>query len=292
MSKALKRRPPVPPRFRAAARSASVMTWGALVVGASLLTSPGPAAHAASPPAAPPAPGAQAAAAPVGHWIAQPTSVVLAWGDTLWGLAQTYGVSVAAIQAANGLGQSTAIYAGATLAIPGRFLVSSPTTTLAAVAAAVQRPLAQLAALNPVSALAVGMTVWVPPGATASASTAAASSAQSLADLAHLVQAEAGNQPFAGMVAVAAVVLNRVNSPGFPKTIAGVIFAPGQFESVQNGTFWQSPSATAYQAAEAALAGQDPSGGALYFYNPALTNNTWIEGLPVVARIGQQVFSR
>ncbi len=272
----------------AAARTAGLISGGALIVGASLLGSPGGAVQAASPPAAPPAPEVQPAAVPPGHWVAQPTTVVLVWGDTLWGLAQTYGVSVAALQAANGLGQSTAIYAGATLAIPGRFLVSARGVTLSAVATSLRVPLGQLAALNSASAPSVGTIIWVPP----QAASAAVAAGQSLADLAHLVQAEAGNQPFAGMVAVAAVVLNRVKSPGFPKSIAAVIFAPGQFESVQNGTFWQAPSAAAYQAAEAALAGEDPSGGALYFYNPALTTNTWIEGLPVVARIGQQVFSR
>ncbi|HBQ96458.1 MAG TPA: hypothetical protein DD856_16840, partial [Sulfobacillus sp.] len=48
--------------------------------------------------------------------------------------------------------------------------------------------------------------------------------------MAHLVHAEAGTQPFIGQVAVAAVVLNRVKAPGFPKSIPQVIEEPGQFE--------------------------------------------------------------
>jgi N-acetylmuramoyl-L-alanine amidase len=258
----------------------------------SMAAAPGPTAEAAPPPPS----RSVAPGPPPGQWMAMPTTRVLVWGDTLWQLAQTYGVTVAALQAANGLGASTTIYAGTTLNIPGRYLVTAA-TTLNELADALGVPAASLAALNPgVTTLAPGTTVVVPPtsadGPVEALGAFEGVSAQDLAYLAHLVQAEAGNQPFLGMVAVAAVVLNRTRAPGFPHTIAGVIFAPGQFESVQNGTFWQAPSQVAYQAAEAAISGEDPSDGALFFYNPALTTNTWIEGLPVVARIGQQVFSR
>ena len=273
------------------ARAVRILSLGAVVWTAAIVTAvAGPrVVEAASPPASPVAPSAPSAAAAVGRWVTQPSQVVLAWGDTLWQLANTYGVSVPALQAANGLGSSTTIYAGSTLSIPGRFLITAA-TTLTALAPALGVPMAALEALNEDRPLTVGATVWVPSAA--SAVPAVVVSSRSLSELAHLVQAEAGNQPFLGMVAVAAVVLNRVASPGFPKSIAAVIFAPGQFESVQNGTYWQTPSTLAYQAAEAALGGEDPTSGALYFFNPALTNNSWIEGLPVVARIGQQVFSR
>jgi N-acetylmuramoyl-L-alanine amidase len=110
--------------------------------------------------------------------------------------------------------------------------------------------------------------------------------------LAHLVQAEAGNQPFLGMVAVAAVVVNRLHTPGFPKTIPGVIEEPGQFESVANGTIAMAPGPLALLAAKAALAGWDPTHGAIYFYNPALTDNHWMRRLPVTTRIAAQVFCR
>ncbi len=264
------------------------MVWAASAAAGVAGLGGAPRVEAASPPLGPTA----ASAPALGTWMSPPARIVLSWGDTLWQLSRTYGVSVPALQAANQLGSSTTIYAGATLAIPGRFLLTQA-TTLSALAPVLGVPISALESLNASQTLAVGTVVWVPaaPGAAASpAATAVAS--QSLTELAHLVQAEAGDQPFLGMVAVAAVVLNRVASPGFPKSIAGVIFAPGQFESVQNGTYWQAPSALAYQAAEAALAGEDPAPGALYFYNPALTHNAWMEGLPVVATIGQQVFSR
>jgi len=275
--------------------TAAVSTLSAVaVVG---LTAP-PAEAASGPPSAPATPRTSAPASPtvqpaVGTWLHQPTSIVLTWGDTLWQIAETYGVSVAALEAANNLGTSTTIYAGDTLFIPGQWTAAQP-TTLAAAAAALNVSVASLAEENPnVSAggtLPADTSLSVPPASSNTAESSPSVSAQDLSDLAHLVQAEAGDQPFVGMVAVAAVVLNRVRAPGFPKTIPGVIFAPGQFESVQNGTFWQAPSALAYQAAEAALAGEDPSHGALFYYNPALTNNSWIEGLPVVARIANQVF--
>lgn len=259
-----------------------------------------PADAASGPPSVPSAPGTRAPSSPPaqpagGTWVHAPTSIVLSWGDTLWQIAETYGVSVTALQTANNLGTSTTIYAGDTLFIPGQWVTSEP-MTLADAAAALNASVDSLAAANPnasaTATLPADTSLSVPAASAAPVAELPGVSTQDLTDLAHLVQAEAGNQPFLGMVAVAAVVLNRVRAPGFPKTIPGVIFAPGQFESVQNGTFWQAPSALAYQAAEAALAGEDPSNGALFYYNPALTNNSWIEGLPVVARIANQVFCR
>lgn len=98
--------------------------------------------------------------------------------------------------------------------------------------------------------------------------------------IARLVQAEAGDQPFLGQVAVAAVVLNRLRSSAFPKTVPAIIFAPGQFETVAAGTYWNSPSPVAMLAARAAAAGWDPADGAVYFYNPALPHAAWMNRLP------------
>jgi N-acetylmuramoyl-L-alanine amidase len=108
--------------------------------------------------------------------------------------------------------------------------------------------------------------------------------------LAQLVHAEAANQPFAGQVAVAAVVLNRLRSPGFPKTISAIIEEPGQFESFNSARFWSRPGAIAYQAVRSALNGWDPAGGALYYYNPQLPYAAWMNTLPVTATIGSQIF--
>ncbi len=108
--------------------------------------------------------------------------------------------------------------------------------------------------------------------------------------LARLVHAEAANQPFAGQVAVAAVVLNRLKSPGFPKTIPAIIEQPGQFDSYNSERFWTAPNASAYSAVQAALRGADPVRGALYYYNPQMPYAAWMNTLPVTATIGNQIF--
>jgi len=91
--------------------------------------------------------------------------------------------------------------------------------------------------------------------------------------LAKLVMAEAGDEPYEGQVAVAAVVLNRVKDPGFPKTIKDVIYDPGQFHTAAKLNTL-TPSEAALRAAKAALAGNDPSNGACYFYNPKTSSTT------------------
>lgn len=87
--------------------------------------------------------------------------------------------------------------------------------------------------------------------------------------LAALIQAEAGNQPYEGKLAVGAVVMNRVRSGAYPNTIIGVITAPGQFPPATNGTVSgivaRGPSASCIEAAQAAVAGQTTVGGALHF---------------------------
>lgn len=85
--------------------------------------------------------------------------------------------------------------------------------------------------------------------------------------LARLIEAEAGGEPYLGKVAVGAVVVNRARSGLFPSSIRGVIYDWGQFEPVLNGYLWQVyPSQESLQAAQDALAGYDPTGGALYFF--------------------------
>lgn len=111
--------------------------------------------------------------------------------------------------------------------------------------------------------------------------------------LARLVAAEAGNEPYAGQVAVAAVILNRLRSPQFPKTISGVIYEPGAFESVSNGLIWHvTDLSTARQAVYDALNGWDPTFGALFFWNPYKLVNPWIWTRNIIVQIGRHVFAR
>ena len=123
-----------------------------------------------------------------------------------------------------------------------------------------------------------------------SAGSAAASGSGDVALLARLISAEARGEPYIGQVAVGAVVLNRVEHPSFPDTLSGVVYQKGAFTAVTDGQFDQPISNSAYQAAREALGGNDPSGGAIYYYNPAKTSNQWIRSRPVIKQIGKHLF--
>ena len=109
--------------------------------------------------------------------------------------------------------------------------------------------------------------------------------------LARIISAEARGEPYSGQVAVGAVVLNRVDHPSFPNTIAGVIYQKGAFTALDDGQFDQPIADSAYRAAREALAGSDPTGGCIYYYNPKTATNAWIRTLPITTRIGKHVFS-
>lgn len=108
--------------------------------------------------------------------------------------------------------------------------------------------------------------------------------------LARIIHAEARGESFEGQIAVGAVVLNRVENIDFPETIREVIFQPGQFTAVDDGQIYLEPNNTSFKAAEAALNGQDPTNGALYYYNPRIATDRWIRTLPVVTTIGNHDF--
>ena len=108
--------------------------------------------------------------------------------------------------------------------------------------------------------------------------------------LARLISAEARGEPYAGQVAVGAVVLNRVESPAFPASISGVIYQQGAFSCLNDGQFWKPVADSAYRAARDALNGSDPSGGALYYFNPATATSKWIWSRPVLTTIGRHRF--
>ena len=109
--------------------------------------------------------------------------------------------------------------------------------------------------------------------------------------LARAVYSEARGEPFQGQVAIAAVILNRVEHGNFPDTINDVIFQPSAFTAIQDGQFWLTPDSTAYEAVEKALEGNDPSGGAIFYYNPATASNQWIRSRQVITAIGKHVFA-
>ncbi|MFZ5351251.1 MAG: spore cortex-lytic enzyme [Bacillota bacterium] len=110
--------------------------------------------------------------------------------------------------------------------------------------------------------------------------------------LAQCIHGEARGESYTGQVAVGAVVLNRVDDPRFPNTISGVIFQPGAFTAVADGQMFMRPNDSALRAARDALNGWDPSGGALYYYNPAKTTNKWIWSRPIIKVIGKHYFCK
>ena len=129
-------------------------------------------------------------------------------------------------------------------------------------------------------------------GSDASGSKPAASANSSdLELLARCVYGEARGEPYMGKVAVAAVVLNRVRSPLFPSTIAGVIYQAGAFTAVSDGQFYLAPDADAYRAARDALNGWDPTYGCLYYYNPSTAVSQWIYSREVRLKIGKHTFA-
>lgn len=110
--------------------------------------------------------------------------------------------------------------------------------------------------------------------------------------LANAVHGESRGEPYVGQVAVAAVILNRVESPTFPNTVAGVIFEPGAFTAVADGQIWLTPDETSKQAVIDAINGWDPSGNALYYFNPATATSDWIWSRPQIKKIGKHIFCK
>ncbi|WAA13779.1 spore cortex-lytic enzyme [Fervidibacillus halotolerans] len=110
--------------------------------------------------------------------------------------------------------------------------------------------------------------------------------------MANAVYGEARGEPYIGQVAVAAVILNRVESPSFPNTVSGVIFEPGAFTAVSDGQIWLTPDETAKKAVLDAINGWDPSGNAIYYFNPNTATNSWIWSRPQIKQIGKHIFCK
>ena len=108
--------------------------------------------------------------------------------------------------------------------------------------------------------------------------------------LARIISAEARGETYLGQVAVGAVVLNRIEHPSFPDTLSGVVYQRGAFSCLNDGQFYEPISDSAYKAASDAINGLDPSGGAIYYYNPAKSTNKWIFSRPVITTIGDHRF--
>lgn len=226
-------------------------------------------------------------------------------GDSLYLIAQRYGVSVAQLKSANGL-TSNNIYTGQKLSIPSgnakapqneqssSYVVRNG-DSLYKIAQAHGVTVQSLKTTNNLKSdsIYVGQVLSIPSKGNSSAPIG--NSDRDL--LARLVQAEAGGEIYEGKVAVAATVLNRVASPEYPNSIPNVIYQVlygryYQYEPVLNGTINKPAGNEAFKATDAALAGWDPTYGSIGFYNPDKTTNQWVRSRPVTVRIGNHVFFR
>ena len=125
-----------------------------------------------------------------------------------------------------------------------------------------------------------------------SSSSGTSSNSSNVNLLARVIHGEARGEPYAGKVAVGAVVLNRVKSSSFPNTIAGVVYQAGAFDAVSDGQINLSPDSSALKAAQDAINGWDPSYGAIYYFNPATATNKWIWSRPLTVTIGKHRFCK
>ena len=108
--------------------------------------------------------------------------------------------------------------------------------------------------------------------------------------VARLINGEARGEPYEGQVAVGAVILNRTRDARFPSTIAGVIYQPGAFTAIVDGQINAQIEASSTKAARDALNGWDPSGGAVFYFNPATSTNKWIWSRQLIKVIGKHRF--
>lgn len=143
-----------------------------------------------------------------------------------------------------------------------------------------QQGISQTGTAGPVTLKALGISIGSVPAATEA----------NVNLLARIISAEARGEPYAGQVAVGAVILNRIEHPSFPDTLAGVIYQDGAFTAIVDGQFNQPVSSSAYNAARDALNGWDPTGGCIYYYNPKKTSNKFMWSRQTVTVIGDHRF--
>lgn len=145
-----------------------------------------------------------------------------------------------------------------------------------------QQGIQQTGVAGPATLKALGISIGTIPAATSA----------NVNLLARIISAEARGEPYTGQVAVGAVILNRIQHPSFPDTLSGVIYQNGAFTAIVDGQFNQPISDSAYKAAKDALNGWDPTGGCIYYYNPAKTSNAFMHSKPTLMVIGSHRFCK
>ncbi|WP_035292420.1 cell wall hydrolase [Clostridium sp. KNHs214] len=110
--------------------------------------------------------------------------------------------------------------------------------------------------------------------------------------MSQVVYAESRGEPYDGKVAVASVILNRLVSPDFPNSVAGVVKQKNAFSCVKNGKIDITPDDESYRAVLDALKGKDPTSKAVFFYNPKIATCSWMKNINKknTKSIGNHVF--
>lgn len=227
-------------------------------------------------------------------------------GESLWKVARKFNTSVNNLKKLNN-NWSNKVRAGQTLRVPAAKTNASGWVysvkrgdTIWKIAKKVGLTTNRVKQANGLvrNTLKPGQRLWIPtvtaaPRVTKASYSPARLSSKDVTLLARIVHAEARGEKYTGQVAVASVLLNRLENSKFPKTLSGVVFQKGAFETVANGQIWLQPNATAYRAVRAAINGWDPTYGALYFYNPHKVANpyNWIWTRKVTLKIGKHSFA-
>lgn len=213
-------------------------------------------------------------------------------GESLFIIGQKYGTSVAQIKADNALKQDT-IVPGQKLTIGSKIYKVKKGDNLTSVAKKLGTSVTALKTANGLKSNTIypGQSLRTPAVSVPSRSQTLSISNEDLNWLARAVYGEARGESYQGQVAVAAVILNRVKSGEFPNTVKGVIFEPLAFTCVADKQIYLEPNATAIKAAREAINGADPSGGALYYWNPVKATSKWVWSRPIIKRIGNHVFA-
>lgn len=214
-------------------------------------------------------------------------------GESLYTISLKYGVTVSEIKDINSVNSNT-IYPGQKLIIPELTYTVKRGDTLSQIANKYNIPLINLKSYNGLNKDTIypGQVIRLPGNKTISASRANSFSQDDLYWLSRAVYGEARGESYQGQVAVAAVILNRLKSDKFPNTIKGIIFERLAFTAVSDGQIYLTPNATAIRAAREAMAGNDPTGGALYYWNPAKATSKWIWSRTIIKKIGNHVFAK
>lgn len=227
-------------------------------------------------------------------------------GDTVFGISKRHGLKYHNILAANNLNNST-IYPGQKLILPKaavtEFYYVRPGDNLFRIARRFGLKLTDVMAVNGLKTTGIraGDRLRLPARKSRAVpvfgdSTVKRYTEDDVALLAKLIHAEARGEGHLGKVAVGAVIMNRITSGEFPTSIRDVIYQKTkgvyQFTPVKDGNINRHPGEEAYRAAREAIRGTDPTGGALFFYNPEKSSDRWIRTLPVTTKIGNHVFAK